>query len=122
MSEAIMPGVRDAGTNLIRPPARLRLAAWLLRIEGIIAICAAVVIILPDETIQAANQFLGLDPIPTHPLTWYFIRSTSAMYAACGALLLFLSLDVVRYRPAIRFIGGWAVLHGILMLFVDQSV
>lgn len=122
MSDVTKPGIRDAGTISSRPPARLRFAAWLLRAEGIFDLSAALFIVLPTAEIQAANQFLGLDPIPAHPLTWYFIRSTSAIYAACGALLLFLSFDVVRYRPAIRFIGGWAALHGVLMAFVDRSV
>jgi hypothetical protein len=53
------------------------------------------------------------------PLTSYLARTLSALYATIGAILVFLSLDVERYLPLIRFSGILAILGGAGVTILD---
>jgi hypothetical protein len=53
------------------------------------------------------------------PLNHYLTRSLSAMYAMHGALVIYLSVDVVRYAPVARFAGAVAVVMGAALLGID---
>jgi hypothetical protein len=52
----------------------------------------------------------------------YLTRSVSALYALHGALLIFLSLDVRRYLPLVRFLGAASIVMGVLLLGLDLAV
>jgi hypothetical protein len=96
--------------------------SWLLWILGCVDLLALGVVVLPARWIDAVNRAAGLENIGDSLIAGYLVRSTSALYALHGALLLFMSRDVVRYLPVIRFLGWLAVVHGAILLLVDVSV
>lgn len=96
--------------------------AWFLRGLGLIDLVALLAVFLPTEWIAWSHQSTGMGNLPEERIVGYLVRSTSALYALHGALLLFLAFDVVRYRPLIQFLGWLTVMHGIILLFVDVRV
>lgn len=104
------------------PTSRDRAIAWLLRGLGMVDACAIVIAFLPGEAILQIHYILGLAPLPDAPLVSYLIRSTSVLYALHGGLMLGLATDVARYRPVIRLLGGLAMVHGVVIFGIDQSL
>jgi hypothetical protein len=98
---------------------REKTAAWLLRLDALSHLMAAVIVFLPDGIIVLAHNRLGLGIFPDAPIAWYLARGLSAYYAMHGALMLFISLDVVGYLDLVRIAMWLFAIYGILMLFVD---
>lgn len=90
-----------------------------LRVVGVADLMALVAVFLPDAVMAKAHEVLGLGTFPEDAIVSYLARSTSLLYAMHGAALLFLSTDVTRYRPAIRFVGAVIAVAGLLLLGVD---
>lgn len=91
----------------------------LLRGLAIINVAAIVAVIAPRSWIAASHRLIGLGAFPAAPIASYLARSTSLWFASFGALLWYLSLDVRRHAPVIRFLG-WAMLaQGLFMIGVD---
>jgi hypothetical protein len=80
-----------------------KLLAWLLRIGGASMLLALVPMFMPASWIHAAHRALGLGTFPDAPVAEYLARLSSGMYALLGGLLIWLSLDVVRYRGVIVY-------------------
>ncbi len=49
------------------------------------------------------NEWLGMGTLPEKPIVEYLARSTSALCALYGGLLLLLATDVHRYAAVIRY-------------------
>lgn len=93
----------------------------LLRFGGVLLGSAVLAIFLPDGAMAAIHRQLGLGEYPEAPLTSYLTRSTSALYAFHGGLLLALSTDVRRFRPLVRFVA-WATLGlGLAQTAIDLN-
>jgi len=69
----------------------------------------------------STNAWLGLAPLADTPLTFYLARSTSALYALHGTILLLASTDPPRYRTLIQVLGGGNVAFGAALLGIDTS-
>jgi hypothetical protein len=93
-----------------------------LRLLGCIDLLALIAVVMPLEWMSRINELCGLEAFPDSQIIGYLARTTSALYAVYGALMLFISCDVVRYRPLIRFMGIVAFVHGIVLLGIDISV
>jgi hypothetical protein len=94
----------------------------LLRVAGLLALTALVFVFVPFGWMQDVARWLSLaEPVAT-PLNHYLTRSLSAMYAFHGALLVYLSLDVVRYAPLARFLAGMGLGFGVLLFGLDWLV
>lgn len=76
---------------------------------------------MPEEWMAATHAWLGMGDFPRAAVVDYLARSASLMYAQHGAVFLFLSGDVVRYRPLIRTMAYIAILSGGIMLAIDLS-
>src|SRR5262249_25937500 len=74
---------------------------------------------MPPHWMDVGHKWLGLGPIPQEPIVGYLARSASALYALHGAMVLFMSFDVERYAPLIRFMGLAALVHGAVILGID---
>jgi hypothetical protein len=98
-----------------------RLLALALRCFGGLDCFALAAVLMPHAWMESGCRWLGLDDFPRAPLAGYLARSVSALYALHGATVVFLSLDVVRYRSLIRFLALAALVHGGIMLGVDFS-
>lgn len=95
---------------------------WLLRLAGVMMLLAVPAVVMPFPWMDAIHRQLGLGALPHTPIVGYLTRSCSALYAVYGALMIFLSLDVVRYLPAIRFLAIVGVVFGVAMAGIDWAV
>jgi len=102
-------------------PVKHSLKFW-LRLLGTLDLLALLAVILPDRGIVALNDASGLAAFPDATIAWYLARSASLMYALYGALLWFLSTDVPRYLPVIRFLSYWAIGHGCVITGLDFAI
>jgi hypothetical protein len=91
----------------------------LLRMAGGAMLVALVFVFCPFEWMAAIHRQIGLGELAHSPLLSYLIRSLSALYAILGAILLFLSFEIDRYRPLIQLLGGMAVLGGVGVTILD---
>src|SRR5262245_26694610 len=96
------------------------LAMW-LRLIGVIDLLAVAAVFLPNESLAAIHADLALGSWPDAPIAEYLARSASWMYALCGAMFLYLSGDVVRYRSLIRFLSLCGVATGLVLIGIDWS-
>src|SRR3954447_19382738 len=95
--------------------------AFVLRVIGVVDLLALGAVVLPGRWLAAAHAWLGLGQMPGAPLTGYLARSASALYALHGAVLLFVSCDVLRYRRLITFLGVAAFAHGAVLVGIDLA-
>lgn len=99
-----------------RPDQKL---AWLLRAIGLLDLAALVAVFMPASWHEHFHAGAGLGALPHLPVVLYLARSASALYAVYGALLIFLSRDVVRYLPVIQFLVRVAFIHAGLLVAID---
>ena len=82
---------------------------WLvlvLRATAVLLLLAFVGAALPESWMKAAYEWGGeLGPWPGGALLVYLARVVSLLYGFLGVLALYLSFDVGRYRPLIRFMA-----------------
>jgi hypothetical protein len=93
--------------------------ALLLRGIGCLDLLALIAVVMPQHWMDVGHKWLGLGPIPQEPIVGYLARSASALYALHGAMVLFMSFDVKRYEPLIRFMAVAALIHGAAILGID---
>lgn len=101
------------------PDVRL---AWLLRLIGAALLLALPATVLPYSAMNAVHRDgLGLGELPDAVIVHYLARTASLLYAMHGAVLVFVSFDVARYRPLIVFLGYLNGLFGASACVVDQT-
>ena len=96
-----------------------RLLVILLRVGAVLTGSAFFAMLLPVEWMAATHQWLGLGEFPRAPITDYLARSVAALYGFHGVLLFLISLDPVRYRVFVRYVGWMNVLFGVFLLLID---
>ncbi len=84
-------------------PAAESWLALLLRVIGGMCLLALVPLWMPREWIVLGHRWIGLGSFPESPIAEYLARSTSALSAFYGGLLVVLSTDVRRYAWVIRY-------------------
>ena len=95
---------------------------WLLRISGVILLVALVPVVMPFSWMQVIHRQLGMGELATGPIIGYLTRSLSLFYAMHGALIIFVSLDVRRYLPVVKFFAVASILFGVGMVILDSAV
>lgn len=88
---------------------------------GALDLLAFGAMLMPEAWMAAGHAWLGMGEFPRAAVVDYLARSVSLMYAQHGAVFLFLSGDVVRYRPLIQWMAFIAILSGGIMLVIDLS-
>jgi hypothetical protein len=91
----------------------------LLRALGLFDLLAFGAVFMPEEWMAATHAWLGMGDFPRTTVVDYLTRSASLMYAQHGAVFLFLSGDVRRFRPLIRCMAYIAMVSGVIMLAID---
>jgi hypothetical protein len=76
-----------------------------LRTTAVLFLLAFVGAALPESWMKAAYESGDLGPWPGGALLIYLARAVSLLYGFCGLLALYLSFDVRRYLPLIRFLA-----------------
>ena len=98
---------------------------WLiivLRFTAVVLLFAIPAVIMPHSWMDALHRWLGLGELPDMPIVGYLARTLSAFYAIYGAVLLYLSFDVRRYLPLVRFLAVVMVLAGAGLIPLDCCV
>ena len=79
---------------------------FVLRATAVLFLVAFVGAALPESWMKAVYEWGGeLGPWPGGALLVYLARAVSILYGFYGLLALYLSFDVQRYRPLIRFMA-----------------
>jgi hypothetical protein len=97
-------------------------AFWLplfLRLNAVCLLAAFVAAVMPLSWMQAVHVWLGLGDWPSGRLIVYLSRSESLLYGCLGVVTVFVSCDVERYRPLLRFSGLLAAFVGCVLLGLD---
>jgi hypothetical protein len=95
--------------------------ALVLRGIGCLDLVALVAVAAPERWIEFAHHWAGLGALPREPIVGYLIRSSSALYALHGAMVVFISFDVGRYERLIRFMAWAGLVHGAVLLGIDLA-
>src|SRR5439155_12130024 len=74
-----------------------------LRVFGGVSVVAVFPFVMPWPWMGIVHEWLGMGALPDKPVVDYLARSTSALCALYGGLLLVLAMDVRRYASLIRF-------------------
>lgn len=104
-----------------RVTQRTRGLVVLLRLLGLLDLCASAAVVAPRAWIAASHERLGLGPFPVQPIVEYLARCTSVWYASYGLLLWFISCDVERYARLISFLSCILILQGIVIVGIDLT-
>lgn len=95
---------------------------WLLRLSGGVELLAIPFIVFPLAGMNAVHdRWLGMGSLPSGPIVEYLARTLSTVYAVHGAVLVGLSMNVVRYRPVIELVGVLHVWAGVTFLGIDLA-
>ncbi len=94
----------------------------LLRISGVILLTALIPAVMPFVWMQEIHRWLGLGELPRGPIIGYLTRSLSLMYAAHGAMICFVSFNVRRFLPFVRFLAILSIGFGSGMIVLDVAV
>ena len=76
-----------------------------LRATAALLLLAFVGAALPESWMKAVYEWGGLGPWPGGALLVYLARALAILYGFYGLLALYLSFDVQRYLPLIRFMA-----------------
>ena len=93
-----------------------------MRLAAVMLLTALIPAVMPFVWMKDIHRSLGMGERPEGPIMGYLTRSLSAMYAMHGALLFFLSLDIRRYLPMVKFLAVLSILFGSGMLVLDFTV
>ena len=96
-----------------------RALALVLRTIGGLDLLAFIAVVMPEAWLEFAHGAAGLGTLPDGPTVGYLARTASAMYVLHGAIVVFISFDVVHYRRLIRFMAFAALIHGAAMFAID---
>jgi hypothetical protein len=94
----------------------------------VLRLCAAVLlvalgaVVMPFSWMAAVHAGLGLGELPDVPLLGYLTRSISGLYAFHGAMMWFMSRDVRRFAPLLRFQAWCSLVFGTGLLILDLAV
>ncbi len=91
----------------------------LLRIVGVITLCALPAVFMPLSWMDDAHRTLGLGPLPEGPVVEYLARSASGLYASLGVLTLLLARDVERFAPLVTWWGVMFIVMGAVLIWID---
>jgi hypothetical protein len=94
----------------------------LMRLAGVLLLTALIPAVMPFAWMKDIHRVMGMGELPEGPIMGYLTRSLSAMYAMHGALVFFISLDVRRYLPVVKFLAVLGLLFGSGMLVLDIRV
>ena len=87
-------------------------------VSGLFAIPA---IFFPYSWMNAIHEYLGLGTLPDAPIVSYLARSLSGFYAVLGAMILFVSFDIRRYRSFLKLWAMLLIAMGVTLLGIDVT-
>ena len=94
---------------------------WFLRITALLLLSAALAVVMPHAWMSAIHTALGLGELPDMPMVEYLTRSLSALYAAVGAWCWFVTRDLQRYLPLLRFSVIVTAVFAVTLVAIDLA-
>jgi hypothetical protein len=97
---------------------------WLtlvLKVVGAVTMTAFAAAVMPQAWIISLAMWLGFDPFPSAPLTFYLARNLSLMYGFIGMLVLWIATHIDQYRSLVRPFAYATILFGISQAIVDAQ-
>jgi hypothetical protein len=96
-----------------------RILVILLRLDGLIMLSALLPSVMPLAWMKEIHRYLGMGELPDGPIIGYLTRSLAVMYAMHGAVLFFVSWDIRRYLPVVKFLAILSILFGLWLTALD---
>jgi hypothetical protein len=96
-----------------------RALIWFLRLTALTLLSAALAVVMPHAWMSAIHQWIGLHELPDLPMIGYLTRSLSALYAFLGAGCWFVSRELRRYAPLLRFTVPTSFFFGATLCAID---
>jgi hypothetical protein len=96
-----------------------KMLIWFLRASAVLFMCAAPFVVCPTEWMSAAYRELELGTFPDVPLVQYLTRSVSALYTMLGVNYWYLSRDIRRYLPLMRFTVPVTMVFNVTVIALD---
>jgi len=106
----------------VTPGTAARLLTWLAALNGALAALAIGAVVMPTRWMVAGAAWTGVGEFADTALTQYLVRSTSALYALLGVLMLYLSRDVRRHLDLLAFIGWLTMALGGILTVLDFAI
>ncbi len=94
----------------------------LLRGTAVLLLTAFIPAVMPFAWMKEIHLQLGMGELPGGPIMGYLTRSLSGMYAMHGTLVLFVSFDIRRYLPVVKYLAVLSLLFGVGLLVLDVAV
>lgn len=91
----------------------------LLKVVAVITWLAFAAAVMPQQWIVEISEWLGFDPFPYSPLTFYLARHLSLLYGFLGAGLWVITTDFHRYRKLISYLAIGTIAIGLGQLIID---
>ncbi len=95
-----------------------RVVIFLLRLSGVVTLCAFGAIFLPTQWMVRTHAWLGLGEFPALPVVDYLTRSVAALYAFHGGIVLYIATDVRRFRDLVGYFGAATIVFSVVLFFV----
>ena len=74
----------------------------ILKLVAAVTLLAFAAAVMPGRWIVETARWLGFDPFPESPLTYYLARNLSLMYGFIGAAIWYIATKLERYRDLVK--------------------
>lgn len=74
----------------------------ILKWVAAVTLLAFAAAVMPGRWIVETARWLGFDPFPESPLTYYLARNLSLMYGFIGAAIWYVATKLDRYRDLVK--------------------
>ena len=91
----------------------------LLRAVAVMGLSALAAVLMPHAWMDWFHQLAGLGTLPDLPVVGYATRSLSLFYVWIGVLALYMTFDLERHLPLIRFFSLTGVGAGFFLTGID---
>jgi hypothetical protein len=98
-----------------------RLQAWILGLVGATEMLAFPAVLVPQSSMAAIHDWLGLGEMPRAPVFDSLMRQVSFTYGLHGVALLFMATDVARYRPLVLLTAVCYLASGPVFIAIDVA-
>lgn len=102
-------------------PASTGSLVLILRCSAVIFSLAWVGALMPTSWMQHIHSFSNTGPWTETPFFLYLARCTSALFGFYGFMTWFLSNDVVRYLPLIRFLAWSGLPMAVVLTYIGYT-
>ena len=95
---------------------------WLLlflRGVGGFTLLAFAAAVMPESWMITIAGWLGTDPFPDDPLTFYLARNLSVLYGFVGVAMLVIASDLDRYRDLVGYLAIGTMVFGVCQIIVN---